>query len=152
MLKINVVGLPESCIERIDCYFNMFKKKEWFDNLVVRRVIKNIDRTEVVKGEYLESPAFGGMSPDRLSTGCKAVILMETLDNPDIYATHCGDNCVEDILEIASRKDVTITLHHYMKFPDSGFEALMLNSGKMVNSMEEFVYEYYKCKTGLPNT
>ena len=92
------------------------------------------------------------MSPERLSTGCKAVILMEVLEEPNIYATRCGDNCVEDILEIASRKDVIVTLHHYMKFPSEGFEALILNSGKVIHSMEEFVYEYYKCKTGLTNT
>lgn len=36
MLKINVLSLPEDCIERIDSYFNVFKKKEWFDNPVVR--------------------------------------------------------------------------------------------------------------------
>jgi len=79
-----------------------------------------------------------------LSTGCKAVILMESLDNVNIYATKCGDNCVPDILEIASRKDVIITLHHPMKFPKDGFVAKMIETGNIIHTQKEFVHEYYK--------
>lgn len=143
MLKIHVTGYEPDCITQVTSYFNLFKKKEWFRNPVVKRVIKNIDNTIAVKDEYLESPVFGGMAPERLSTGCKAVILMEVLENPNIYATKCGDNCVPDILEIASRKDITITLHHCMKFPEK-FNAYIIETDKNITSRREFVHEYYK--------
>lgn len=143
MLYIHVTGCESDCITQVTSYFNLFKKKEWFNNPVVKRIIKNIDKTIAVKDEYLESPVFGGMSPDRLSTGCKAVILMEVLENPNIYATKCGDNCVPDILEIAGRKDITITLHHCMKFPEF-FDAYIIETQKEIHSRKEFVFEYYK--------
>lgn len=143
MLHIHVTGFEPECIVQVTSYFNLFKKKEWFNREAVKRIIYNIDKTVAVKDEYLESPVFGGMAPERLSTGCKAVILMEVLENPNIYATKCGDNCVPDILEIAKRKDITITLHHCMKFPEF-FEAFIIETGRTVHSRKEFVNEYYK--------
>ena len=67
-------GFKEDCIKNVNGYFNLNKKKEWFNREDVKRIIKGIDNTIAVKDEYLESPIFGGMSPERLSCGCKAVI------------------------------------------------------------------------------
>lgn len=112
---------------------------------VVQRIIKNIDKTEVVQGEVLKSPVFGIKAPDRLSTGCKATILLETMPGINVYATRCGDNCVPDILEIASRKDITITLHHCMRFPeDQDINAYIFETGNTVHTFDEFVNEYYR--------
>lgn len=144
MLKINVdYSFKENCIIGIDTFL-LNKKKDWFNRDDVKRIIKGIDNTIAVKDEYLESPVFGGMSQERLSTGCKAVILMAVMDNINIYATRCGDNCVPYILEVAKTKDVEITLHHCMVFPREGWEALILDTGKIVHSRKEFVHEYYK--------
>lgn len=144
MLYIHVKGFPSNCIKNVNGKFNLFKKKDWFNNEHIREYIKDIDNTIVIKDEYLESPVFGGMSPERLSTGCKAVILMEVLQNSNVYATHCGDNCVNSILDIASRKDINITLHHPMSFPDDGFEAYMVDTGRIVRNGGEFINEFYK--------
>lgn len=143
MLNIYTGDFKDDCIVNIDGYFNRNKRRDWFNNPIVKRIIKNIDNTIAVKDEYLESPVFGGMSPVGLSRGCKAVIMMETLDGKNIYATRCGDNCVPDILEIASRKDVIITLHHPMKFPKDGFTATMVETEKIIHTQKEFVFEYY---------
>ena len=79
-----IQGIGVVCIVQVTSYFNLFKKKEWFNRESVKRIIYNIDKTVAVKDEYLESPVFGGMAPERLSTGCKAVILMEVLDQANI--------------------------------------------------------------------
>ena len=144
MLNICVRGINNDCIVQVSAFFNLKKKKDWFNNPNVKSIIKNIDNTIAVKDEYLESPVFGGMSPERLSGGCKAVILMELLDR-NIYATNCGDNCVPDILKIAERKDITITLHHPMRFPDK-FEAYMIDLDRYIHSYEEFIYAFYEIR------
>lgn len=144
MLNIYVGEFMDNCIINVTSYFNRNKKKDWFNLPVVKRIIKDIDNTIAIKDEYLESPVFGGMSPQGLSTGCKAVILMEVLDNVNIYATKCGNNCVNDILEIASRKDVTITLHHPMEFPKDGFTAKIMETNVIIHTWKEFIDEYYK--------
>lgn len=148
MLKIHVTGYEDNCIVNVTGYFNVFKKKEWFNRDTVKRIIKNIDNTNAIKDEYLESPIFGGMSPERLSCGCKAVILLEVLDNPNVYATKCGDNCVPDILEIASRKDITITLHHLMMFPEK-FDAYIIETDTYIHSREEFFNNYVKVNSNI---
>lgn len=114
----------------------------------VKRIIKNIDNSIAVKDEYIESPVFGGMAPERLSTGCKVVILMAVLEKPYIYATKCGDNCVPDMLDIAKTKDVHINLHHIMEFPKDGFEAVMADSGKRITTFDGFAEEYYRIREG----
>lgn len=123
--------------------FDYRKKPEWFERDDVRRVIRNIDKTEVIDGECLRSPVFGVISPERLSTGCKATILMIMYDKYKVYATKCGDNCAPDILAIAETKDLTIVLHHIMRFPEP-FEAVVVESGVTVHTMGEFVDEFYK--------
>lgn len=117
MLKVHVSSdYPSNCIRNVNGYFNLNKKKDWFNNDLVKRIIKEIDNTDAIKDEYLESPVFGAISPDKLSCGCKAVILMAVLDNKIIYATKCGNNCVQMILEVAKFKDVEISLHYLVSY------------------------------------
>lgn len=75
MLYIHVGQVERECIRTIGPYFNQNKSKDWFNRDDVKKIIKNIDLSISVKDEYIESPVFGGMSPTKLSTGCKAVII-----------------------------------------------------------------------------
>ena len=138
------VSEPSNLIKDVNSFFFRTKKKEWFNRDDVKSVILRVDKTIAVKDEYLESPVFGGMSPDRLSGGCKALILMMVQDRP-VYATKCGDNCVPSILEIAQRKELYICLHHAMPFPDK-FDAIMEDSGKAVSTRWDFLDEYYRLR------
>jgi hypothetical protein len=57
-------------------------------------------------------------------------------------ASSCGDNCAKWIVEIGKQKDLTINLHHVMDFSNApDFDALMLNTGKMVHSYKEYFKE-----------
>lgn len=145
MLKINIdFDFEKECITDVDSYFNVEKEKDWFNREDVKKIILGIDKTIAVKDEYMESPIFGAIPPDRLSSGCKAVILMLMCDDINVYATRCGNNCVPYILEVAKTKDVEITLHHCMEFPEDGWEALVVDTGVIVRSQEEFEDEYDK--------
>lgn len=136
---------PDNLIKSVNSYFNTHKTRDWFNDSLVRKIIKDIDNTIAVKDEYMESPVFGGMAPERLSGGCKAVILMYVQDNP-VYATKCGDNCSKSILDVARTKDITIYLKHCLKGWGTDFEATFVETGKVVHSEAEFVLEFYKCK------
>ena len=137
MLKIWVNGFQKGCIKDPNSYFNLHKKKDWFNRPDVKEVVKEIDNTIAVKDEYMESPIFGGMAPERLSSGCKAVILLYVNPLCNVYASRCGDNCAPAIVRLAEKTDVIITLHHMMVFPEE-FEAIMLDKGVAVHSRREF--------------
>lgn len=141
MLKIWVNGFQKDCIKDPNSYFNLHKKKDWFNRPDVKEIIKELDNTIAVKDEYLESLIFGGMSPERLSSSCKTVILMYINPLCNVYASRCGDNCAPAIVRLAEKTDVIITLHHMMVFPKK-FEAVMLDTGVVVHSRREFYLEY----------
>lgn len=143
MLSIRFGDFTEDCIVNVNGYFDAAKKKDWFNDPMVKRIIKELDKSDAIKDEYIESPVLGAIPPQRLSGSCKAVILMWVLENPHIYGTKCGDNCAPLILEIAKTKDVLITLHHCMHFPKK-FEAYLPELDKMVYSDDEFIDEFYE--------
>lgn len=143
MLNVWVKGFQSDCIKDPKSYFNIKKRKDWFNRDDIKGVIKEIDNTIAVKDEYLESPVFGGMSPERLSTGCKAVILLYMNPTCNVYASRCGDNCVPSILRLAKEKEVVITLHHIMDIPD-GTPIRFLDTDKIVFTREEYLDEYGK--------
>lgn len=143
------ISEPDNLIKEVEGYFKFEKDKSWFNIPMVKEIIKGIDNTIAVKDEYLESPVFGGMSPDRLSTGCKAVILMLVQDRP-VYATKCGDNCSPYILKIAEKKDITICLHHCLlgwgSDVNAVFDATFIETGVITHNEREFVDEYYRIR------
>ena len=141
MLRIYVQSIPESCIVKVTPYFNLHKRIEWFADPFVRKVIKEIDDSEVIDGDYIRSPIWGGMSPERLSGGVKALILMRCVPGANVYATKCGDNCAPYIIELSKMQDVTITLRHSMRFKQD-FDAIMMESGKEVHTLTEYLGEF----------
>jgi hypothetical protein len=42
-------------------------------------------------------------------------------------------------LRIGQKKDVVVNLRHIMEFGDEPFEAVILNTGEVVRSMEELI-------------
>ena len=142
MLYIRFGDFTADCITNINGYFNAMKQRDWFNNILVKDIIKEIDNSDAIKDEYIESPVLGAISPDRLSCGCKGVILLAVMDSPNIYATKCGDNCANKILEIAEMKDITITLHHCMKFPRD-FSAVLVDIGKTIHNRKEYTEAFY---------
>lgn len=143
MLYIHLTE-PDNCITKVDYWFNRHKANSWFNKDLVKEIIRGIDKTEAIKDQYLESPVLGGMSPDRLSTGCKAVITMLVQDRP-VYASCCGDNCASWILRVADERDVHIYLAHCMQF-QSDFEVIFAETGTKTSSYKEYVHEYYKIR------
>lgn len=139
------VAEPDNLIKEVEGWFKFNKQKEWFNIPLVKQIILGIDNTVAVKDEYMESPVFGGCSSDRLSTGCKAVILMYVQDRP-VYATKCGDNCSPFILDVAKVKDITICLHHCLTGFDRDFDAMFLETGVITHNEEEYINEYYRIR------
>mgnify|MGYP005809715391 FL=1 len=103
-------------------------------------MIKDVDDSDVLSGECINSPVLGQIPPERLSGGVKTLLLM--LNEPDkiFNASTCGDNCAKWILEIGKQKDLTINLRHMMSFGhETEFEIKIANGGEIVHSMRELI-------------
>lgn len=115
-------------------------ESEWLESELAKKMIQDVDDSEVLGGECIKSPVLGQIPPERLSGGVKTLLLM--LNEPDriFNASTCGDNCAKWILEIAKQKDLTINLRHMMNFgKDTDFEIKIKNGGEVVHSMKELI-------------
>lgn len=142
MLKI-VFGDIENSIYHPPTYFDNQYEDAWITDPLSVEMIKDIDKSEVISAHLIESPVLGPISPKEISGGVKTLMLMAFDESGRIFnASSCGDNCAKWIVEIGRRKDLTINLHHVLDFSSAdGFEALMLNTGRMIRGYVEYLDE-----------
>lgn len=139
MLTI-IFGDVENSIYNTNVYFKNSYEPEWLESELARKMIKDIDKSDVLSGECINSPVLGQIPPERLSGGVKTLLLI--LNEPDkiFNASTCGDNCAKWLLEIGRQKDVTINLRHMMGFgKETEFNIKIRNNGKIVHSMKELI-------------
>ena len=138
MLKIFYGNMPDA-IYNTSTYFSNVFQKEWLDDEYVRKMIKNVDKSEVIDDYLIKSKALGMISPNQLSGGVKTLIL--TYFKPDMIfnATTCGDNCARWFIDMSKKADRTINLRHIMDFGNGKFEIQILNNNIIVHSMSELV-------------
>ena len=139
MLTI-IYGDTENSIYNTNVYFKNTYEPEWIESELAKKIIKDVDNSDVLGGECINSPVLGQISPERLSGGVKTLLLM--LNEPDkiFNASTCGDNCAKWMLEIGKQKDLTINLRHMMSFgQDTEFEIRIANGGEIVHSMRELI-------------
>ena len=139
MLSI-IYGDMQNSIHNTNVYFKNTYEPEWFESDLAKKIVKDIDNSDVLSGECINSPVLGQIPPERLSGGVKTLLLM--LNEPDkiFNASTCGDNCTKWILEIGKQKDLTINLRHMMGFgKDTEFEIRIQNGGEVVHSMKELI-------------
>ena len=93
-----------------DVFFNNTYEDEWITSETSRKMIKDIDGSEVKGPCMIDSPFLGPIPPERLSGGVKTLILMQNDPDHIFNASACGNNCAQWILRLAEQKDITILL------------------------------------------
>ena len=139
MLTIIYGDAPQS-VYNTNVFFKNTYEPEWFETDIAKKMIKDVDDSDVLSGECINSPVLGQIPPERLSVGVKTLLLI--LNEPDrvFNASTCGDNCAKWLLEIGKQKDVTVNLRHMMSFgKDTKFDIRIANGGEIVHSMKELI-------------
>ena len=140
MLNI-IYGDVKNSIYNTNVYFKNSYEPEWLDAELAKKMIKDIDDSEVLSGECINSPVLGQIPPERLSGGVKTLLLI--LNEPDriFNASTCGDNCAKWILDMAKDRKLVINLYHVMDFGREDFKIKVVNSGRIVHNMAELIHE-----------
>ena len=136
-------------------YFDVAFKPEWFEDDLVKKMIKDVDKSDVIGPYLIISPVLGPIAPTYLSGGVKVLILL--LKEPKfIYnLSNCGDNCAKWIIEIAKiyekeqNSDLTVFLEHIMDFGTCqplGIDFKIMNSNKIVKNTVDYVDEVIKAE------
>ena len=108
MLKI-YLGNMENAIYHPPTYFDNRYQDEWITNELSIRMIKAVDKSDVISSHLIQSPVLGPISIKELSGSVKTLMLMVFDQSGNVFnASVCGDDCAKWILSIAKTKDLTI--------------------------------------------
>ena len=123
-----------------DTFFDNTYEDEWITDDFAKKVIKDVDHSEVIDANSIKSPVFGYISPLQLSGGVKALILMKHFPGKVFNASNCGDNCARWILSLGEEKDFTINLYHVMNFGNGPYNIRILNDPHAIaHNKQEFL-------------
>jgi hypothetical protein len=133
-------GDKENYIYNTSVFFKNRYQDEWITDDFARKVISDVDHSEVIDANSIVSPVLGNISPLQLSGGVKALILMKHFPGKVFNASNCGDNCAKWILSLGEKQDFTINLFHVMDFGNKPFSIRVLNDKKLiVHNMQELL-------------
>ena len=136
-------GTTEDTIELVDSVFDNNYEDEWLNDPVVKEMVLDVDKSEILSPHCIESPVLGQIPPSELSGGVKALILALKTDW-EIWATACGNNCAKWFLKIGERKDLTISIEHYFKFPVMEFDFIDAATGELFHDYMDFIVKYHR--------
>lgn len=136
MLNIYFGNMPEA-VYNTAVFFKNDYEDEWITDPFVKKMIRDVDRSEVIDSGVIDSPVLGKIPPLGLSGGVKTLILVLFEPEKIFNASTCGDNCAKWLLRIAEQEDRTVNLRHIMDFGKEPFEIRILNSGETVHNMKE---------------
>ena len=143
MLNIYFGDMPEA-IYNTAVYFKNTYNEKWLTEELSVEMIRDVDKSEVIDRNAIESPVLGVISPDALSGGVKTLMLIAYDKKKVFNASTCGDNCAKWILKIAdmqNKRKIIINLRHIMNFGDGEFKIRVMNTNKIVHNMKELVLE-----------
>ena len=144
MLKIQF-GDMEEAIFNTDMYFNNAYEESGLTDDFAVKVIRAIDKSDVLGPYAIHSPILGVIPPEKLAGGTRTLLLMKNCPEMVFNASTCGDNCAPFILELGKDRDLTINLRHLMNFGKKPFTAYILNDQAEVHTMLEmmkFAFKY----------
>ena len=136
MLNVFCGNMPEA-IYNTAVFFKNDYEDEWILDPLVREMILDVDKSNVIDSGVIDSPVLGKIPPLSLSGGVKTLILVLFEPGKVFNASTCGDNCAKWLLKIAENEDRTVNLRHIMDFGRGPIEIKILNNGEIVHSMKE---------------
>lgn len=138
MLNIYFGDMPEAIYDTAT-YFKHAYRDQWITDSLSMDMIRDVDASEVIGSNLIQSPVLGPISPLQLSGGVKTLILIHKDSNHVFNASKCGDNCAKWLLAMSKDKRKVINLRHIMDFGEDPFKIKILNTGDIVTSMKDLV-------------
>ena len=151
MLKC-YLGREKYADKLIDQQSRLFMNRmrpEWFDNTLVKEIVKGVDNSDVIGPYLIQSPVLGPMSPDMLSGGAKCLIQMLFLTNYFYRSGHMGDNCAKFLQKVSDVVDVNLVLTHHFVFTDDQqmyfpqYDLSVQGSSGSLSVIKEHADDYY---------
>lgn len=96
MLTI-VYGDVKNSIYNTNVYFKNSYESEWFETELAKKRIKDIDDSDVVSGECINSPVLGQIPPERLSGGVMGLFQKKVIEGIFVFKSH---TCCKKVMKL----------------------------------------------------
>lgn len=139
----NVVPIPPA-------YFMWQPNADWITDEYARKMIKDIDKADVLDSCYITTPWLGTIPPEFLSGGVITLLCIINCPDKIFNATYCGSNCEKYLLDIGKNYDRTVYMQHIMMLKDCSepFDIKFSETGETVHSREEYLAAAKRAKGG----
>lgn len=134
-------GCPDDIYFYIALEFDTLFSMEWLDDEMNQKILREVDHCEFNGFRMQDLEEGYTFAIDDISTGSKALMLVNELDHIEIWGTAFGDNCLDLLLQMAEEKDITIYLQHVPGFQKKNFRAFSLLLGREYQNYREFLSE-----------
>ena len=74
-------GTTEDTVELVESVFDNNYEEEWLDDLLVKEMVLDVDKSEILSPYCIQSPVLGQIPPTGLSGGVKALIMALKTDS-----------------------------------------------------------------------
>ena len=138
MLKI-YFGKYDDMLYSGNDYFDMVVDEDCIETDFGKKVIKAIDNGVVYDKNLIVTEVLGGIPPERLSGGTKALLILMNTDKVMSMGA-LGDNCLPYLADISEVKDITLCTKSLRPlFENSDLkEAYIINFDIKVHNQREF--------------
>ncbi|MDO5408015.1 MAG: DUF4869 domain-containing protein [Eubacteriales bacterium] len=136
---------PREYVAHIDDWFDTFFEEEWMTDGWAKRVIKELDKSDLLYPKIIESPFLGTISYEDISGGAKQLIMAKAVSGVVYNGNNFGDNCWPLLLELSRERDVMIDLFYHPIFNwVDDIPVTIINDGSVVRSFKEFRDAHFK--------
>lgn len=133
MLNIKFGITPDRVILNTTEYF--LYDMDWQSIMLTdftKRVVRDIDQSEVISARIIESPVLGAITPEELSGGVKAILIAMYKDDDgmELMLERMGENCYPFLYEVGRLKDIVVHTELLPIFDfSSGLSVRVTNTG-----------------------
>lgn len=110
---------------------------EWMLRDYTKRIVKELDNSEVLGNQAIKSPVLGIIPPDWLSATCKNVIMMSVGIEMVFASGFFANEANKLIEEISGRQDVHLYMNHMFNYTDAQVATLVDCGNKVVKGNKE---------------
>lgn len=123
-----------------DGWFENALGTEYLETDFSKKVIQEIDKSNVYDKNLIISPILGGIPPERISGGSKVLICLK-YTSWVFSINSIGENCYSILSEIAEEKDIFMTCDRGMTLYNKGFHGKVKidNLGIVVDNDKDLI-------------
>lgn len=142
-------GSMEGELRTADGWFDNQLPDEYYTTEFSKKVIKDVDKSDVLSVNVVDSPILGIIPITGISSGSKGVIVLRYTDKV-VNLVSLGDNCVRSLLSILEEKELTVSSLRFVDFYKYGYQGdiNILNDNSTVSNSLDLFNKYYEYTRG----